>query len=114
MAAIITKSELGVYLKEKNGAGEETRTLDSHLGKVNMSKPGKHLFFSKNVNFSPFLLYMHTSLHIIVLETTLFYRAKQKSYQQPEFDRIVRECGRGQKPTHTGIIQKPQSYLLAN
>ena len=34
MAAIITKSELGVYLKEKNGAGEETRTLDSHLGKV--------------------------------------------------------------------------------
>ena len=34
MATIITKSELGVYLKEKNGAGEETRTLDSHLGKV--------------------------------------------------------------------------------
>ena len=78
------------------------------------SKPEKHLFFSKNANFSPFLLYMHTSLHIIVLETSLFYRAKQKSYQQPEFDRIVWECGRGQKPTHTGIIQKPQSYLLAN
>ena len=114
MVTIITKSELGVYLKENNGAGEETRTLDSHLGKVNMSKPGKHLFFSKNVNFSPFLLYMHTSLHIIVLETTLFYRAKQKSYQQPEFDRIVRECGRGQKPAHSGIIQKPQSSLLAN
>ena len=54
MDLIITKSELGVYLKEINGAGEETRTLDSHLGKVNMSKPGKHLFFSKNVNCSPF------------------------------------------------------------
>jgi hypothetical protein len=34
METIITKIELGDYLKEKNGAGEETRTLDSHLGKV--------------------------------------------------------------------------------
>ena len=100
--------------EEKNGAGDETRTHDSHLGKVNMSKPEKHLFFSKNTNFSPFLVYMHTSLHIIVLETSLFYRAKQKSNKQPEFDRIVRECGRGQEPAHIGIIQKPQSYLLAN
>ena len=33
-ATIITKSELRLYAKEKNGAGEETRTLDSHLGKV--------------------------------------------------------------------------------
>ena len=47
METIITKIELGDYLKEKNGAGEETRTLDSHLGKVALYQ----LSYTRSINY---------------------------------------------------------------